>query len=311
MIIAALVCTLAWAADRSPLRAGEIAIVTDDRESSFDASSSASPRKISKHMRTESRVDAVSRNVKTKENEPWVAKFRMRSTVEIDIIAKLTGEYCSKMNAANMEYWLDRGTLIGAARNGAVIPYDGDGDLAVVCDDLKKARGIMGLTQVRENSSTHLRDMRENSSAHLQEDLMLHLRQCGGGYLKKIEGTDHVDMVGLDAETRDGKEFIVDHYGWGHPKLVNIEREKVFPLRDCTFAGHACKCPNDVNAYLNQQYGEDWFVPRKGDAGSEQYLTDILDNSQSMLSSAQKQELKAELERSKQGAPAKYHVQHP
>lgn len=43
----------------------------------------------------------------------------------------------------NLEYWLDSGTLIGAARHGGFIPWDDDVDVCMMKEDAKRLKEIM------------------------------------------------------------------------------------------------------------------------------------------------------------------------
>jgi hypothetical protein len=213
---------------------------------------------------------------------------KRRSPKHVADIAQGIGEYCERMNAANFTYWLDRGTLIGAARNGKVIPYDFDGDLATFCDDLPAARKIM------DDSFSSFAENAEDAGEGKSKRSLFSFR-CKNPYIIHHSGGDHVDMVGLEVKNEsDGKEYLVDGYGHAHlgadMHLLHVPVDVLLPLKDCNIEGHRCRCPNDVSAYLSSQYTEDWFLPRQIQ-GYESYWQEILHDPKSMLSREQKKRL--------------------
>jgi len=54
------------------------------------------------------------------------------SKTEEENLAYLLTNVIDACKVVNLTYWLDYGTLLGAIRHGAVLPWDGDGDISVL-----------------------------------------------------------------------------------------------------------------------------------------------------------------------------------
>jgi lipopolysaccharide cholinephosphotransferase len=63
-------------------------------------------------------------------------KAQLRMTEMLVFLDKVCTKY-------NLRYWLDSGTLLGAARHGGFIPWDDDTDVCMPMEDLHKLRKIM------------------------------------------------------------------------------------------------------------------------------------------------------------------------
>ena len=99
------------------------------------------------------------------------SKLRQVQLVELRIL-RIFDYICNKHN---IDYWLDWGTLLGAARHGGFIPWDDDIDVAVPCKNYKKLIAILKkelpddlfvqtLETDSEFSNRHLTRIRDNYS---------------------------------------------------------------------------------------------------------------------------------------------------
>ena len=64
-------------------------------------------------------------------------KAQLRMLTLLRFLDKICKEY-------NLEYWLDSGTLLGAARHGGFIPWDDDIDVCMMKKDAEHLKNIMG-----------------------------------------------------------------------------------------------------------------------------------------------------------------------
>ncbi len=147
------------------------------------------------------------------------------------------------LTSNNIEYWLDFGTLLGAIREKAFLKHDmGDIDIGVNQKDYWKVRKIL-------NTQTTLKYKRiwrteisiyETSDVHLdlffftEKDNMMHTALFLGN---KIQG-------GLNIES--GMKYL---------------KENIYPLKNINVFHHRFTVPNNPEAHLVENYGEDWKTP--------------------------------------------------
>jgi lipopolysaccharide cholinephosphotransferase len=101
-------------------------------------------------------------------------KAQLRMTEMLVFLDKVCTKY-------NLRYWLDSGTLLGAARHGGFIPWDDDTDVCMPMEDLHKLRKIMAqghlsdefVLQTSENDKNYLRiewcTLRDLKSEYIQD----------------------------------------------------------------------------------------------------------------------------------------------
>ncbi|KAK3699597.1 hypothetical protein QZH41_014310, partial [Actinostola sp. cb2023] len=148
-----------------------------------------------------------------------------------------------------VRYWLDSGTLLGASRNGRMIPHDFDLDLAVFGeDDLNAAYEVLEAVKPK--------GYKVRKGHHDPKGVPM----CKKCEIYK-EGYSWIDpkCVSMDIvmyEYADEKrEFCKSGYhGFGLEKN-RYKYEWVFPSGKVKFEGFELPCPNNIEAYLTAQYG--------------------------------------------------------
>ncbi|MDE6022771.1 MAG: LicD family protein [Muribaculaceae bacterium] len=85
-------------------------------------------------------IDEKKHNELRAKYNPDGSDLRKAQMVMLDLLVFLD-KICSNNN---LTYWLDGGTLLGAARHGGFIPWDDDVDVCMPREDAKKLKKIMG-----------------------------------------------------------------------------------------------------------------------------------------------------------------------
>jgi len=161
-------------------------------------------------------------------------------------------------------YWLDWGTLLGAVRNGKIIPWDYDIDIGIHLSAVEK------LELLKEEMNKF-------------------------GYTLSIDRNQKYARIIRFYTLEHGFDFHVDIYPWtseGDVAFPCVEPEQVRPLSEIRnlssikFEGVICPCPLFPERALERKYGVKWRTPSILE-GNTIYVKKFADDNESI-----KQEMK-------------------
>jgi hypothetical protein len=138
---------------------------------------------------------------------------------------------CKTFDEKNICYWIDYGTLLGAARDGNIIPWDDDGDIGILESDLPKLTKL-SKEVVRLGYELNVNTVYNQSLARL--------------YYSRVN------------------QRYVDIYIWHDlGKFISnsgykIDKELFTPIQEINLHGQMVKCLNNYELYLEGLYGIDW-----------------------------------------------------
>jgi len=206
------------------------------------------------------------------------------------------------LDKINIDYWLDMGTLLGAVRDGKIIEWDHDVDLATWYGNTKQI--ISAFPEFRKKGFYVFLGTKRNSivvtRSGCKADVYLYRKTDGYAWLvwivreKKLEKVLHSYMAILTRKSHakpEGrfvrrtlmrfspllplmlKEFLSYIMSLLDRHAVYYSNRSVIPvtvpkhyfekLSIIEFYGMKFNTPSDIEKYLEYRYGSDWKIPIK------------------------------------------------
>ncbi len=200
----------------------------------------------------------------------------------------------SVLSRNGIEYWLDRGTLLGAVRHGGFIPWDDDMDIAMMRDDYERAYQILSEAlkpydiQVDEYSGRiGVRYHHNNTGiwidvfpcewtsetvfdttgdAHWDGRVIKYARK----WSRICSDSSRERLYSLKRETfpfickREDAAAVMYPPEW-HSILRSWNKDVLFPLNKIEFEEYNFNVPHNYQAYLKTMYGENYKgFPKNG-----------------------------------------------
>ena len=200
-----------------------------------------------------------SRMISYSNKDKMKALCEKHKEVYIDLI-KLTND-CLK--ESGVTYMVEQGTLLGAFRNGKIIPHDHDIDFAIIGSEEQQFERVAEVfknrvklpyiyyTKDNGNSKQHKivhQDLRLDSLLGCEEDKDLYLAS--------------VDIY-LFEENKE--ENCYQHLTWSKAAgfaTISQQKSLIFPLKTIEIEGITVPCPNLIKEHLESIYnylGEDCY----------------------------------------------------
>ncbi|XP_071106307.1 ribitol 5-phosphate transferase FKRP-like [Haliotis cracherodii] len=145
----------------------------------------------------------------------------------------------SILDACEARFWLEGGSLLGAARMGDIIPWDYDVDVGIYREDLNKC--------------DYLRQCMQGS----------YVDESGFVWEKAIEGDfyrvqySETNRLHVDIFPFHSRNGTMTKYTWlkSHRQDTEFPEHFLKPLSKINFAGLEVKAPNDVKGFLEFKFG--------------------------------------------------------
>lgn len=217
----------------------------------------------------------------------------LRELQECDLLLlKIVDKVCRKHS---LIYWLDSGTLLGAARHGGFIPWDDDLDVCMPRDNFDRAKTIL-CEELRSYGLQAEEDIpmgrigvgyKHNQTGvwldifpvdYCNQDLRISskrdtLTESIHKYRKYYMKHKSAAQSELERKKRSILEEITDKdcavsllYGpEASGRLYGWNKEEIFPLQEMVFEDHAFLVPANIHIYLTEMYGSGYMqFPKDG-----------------------------------------------
>ena len=207
---------------------------------------------------------------------PLTSLIGLSDHARVASLKRLSDATSAMLREADVEYWLDSGSLLGSARDGRIIPWDEDVDIGFMVDvaALDRVKVPRGFAFEVWKSAVHADGGRRDAGIAAR----LFDRQTGC----------YVDFIRfIEAQGDPGRLTTVWSYMWSHYKGGCLEsrpngdgrlrpmhpRERFYPLTTCVLAGATHTCPAQTHEVLNCEYGDNatlnvptWIARHRGPA---------------------------------------------
>lgn len=258
-------------------------------------------------------IDSELQKELNRKYNPKGSTLRIAQLRMLDLL-KFIDEICKKND---LSYWIDGGTLLGAARHGGFIPWDDDTDICMPRKDALKLKQILK-SEVHEG---HIILQTDSTDPHYSNSSWMTIRDLKSRYIQDYYGHNILKYQGLQVDIfmmesnipptikrfsnilqgtlinfpleakhnlkmlrpfvdfnhrilnkiiypslrlfRNRSQFIT--YGIGAPFNNQYKLTDIFPLGKIEFEGFEFNCPNDINSYLTNLYGDWETIPDKDD----------------------------------------------
>ena len=156
-----------------------------------------------------------------------------------------------QLEALNIAWFLDAGTLLGAYRGGKVIPHDDDFDMAVYYPRFDGERDLHELSDALELPAKYAARVVTSYGQKVEVfDRASETFQLPAAY----KGADfHTVTVDLQVMTDAPDGSVV----YLHDLLehVRVRPDQLLPTGEIVCEGHRFNCPRDTQGFLEAQYG--------------------------------------------------------
>lgn len=158
-----------------------------------------------------------------------------------DVVIALLPCLADLLEESNIPYWLDWGTLLGAVRDGKMIPWDEDIDIGIFYKDIKK---VTNLESQMVKDGFRLAMESDKSAVRV-------IRFYGEKGIKF-----HIDILPWKINGNIVKA------GYNSKPFKVYPIEELLNLKKIEFEGRMYPCPREPEKSLDRLMGKDWRTPK-------------------------------------------------
>ena len=171
---------------------------------------------------------------------------------------------CNILSEIGVEYWLCNGTLLGIIRDGKLIPWDNDLDIAIYKGNVRN-RVINALIS---DGFLLIDDGDESSYVTFVLDnqkVDINFFEINNHVLESIWKVNRLSGV------RGLLTKIILKFGFQVPKMnfmwefegYSVPREAIFPLKSIQIGENNYRVPHNSKQVLEHTYGKGWRIPKR------------------------------------------------
>lgn len=162
----------------------------------------------------------------------------------------------------NINYWIFAGTLIGAHRNGLLVPWDSDSDVGMMIEDYKK---FLKYIRLELPEDLYFQDGSDNPYYNRQADGKIRDKNSCYGYCLKFN-CNWEDGLQIDifAFRKDGiNPLKISNYFY----KTQFDIEDIYPTKSILLEGINVLAPKKVENILTIMFGPNFHKPPEQNKG--------------------------------------------
>ncbi|WP_028672283.1 LicD family protein [Saccharospirillum impatiens] len=156
------------------------------------------------------------------------------------------------LDAHNIPYHLEGGTLLGIVRDGDLLPWDKDTDLSIMSADVPRLQPALSDLKARGWRLSE-RTFKQNEAFAKQPDVRL--VKVKDRYLKVLAGPNTLDL--FVKYSHEGHAYWI-----AASNVMRVSAHHYEGFETVPWEGRQVKVPVDYEGYLEAKFGN-WKVPQK------------------------------------------------
>lgn len=165
----------------------------------------------------------------------------------------------------DITYWLDYGTLLGAVRNGEIIPWDSDIDLGTLGTEVEKIWSLRN--QILEDGyDFRVHQLSGTKSAQASDIIVPEESHTIYVFYSKINKLS-LEIPVWDTNPKPGYAWQYTRRWYGACERASgkaFSKLYVHPCDEIEMYGRKFSIPDKVEQFLEHRYGHNWRTPTNG-----------------------------------------------